>query len=417
MNKKIIISSLIGQIVEWYDFVLYGFFAPILAKLFFPHSNSIVALIEVYGTFAAGFLTRPLGGLVFGSLGDRYGRKNIFSATIFLMGMPSILIGLIPSYDMIGIIAPILLLLMRMIQGLSCGGEFIGSIIFLGEHSSITRRGFYSSLAWVGSLSGSLIASLTAVFLTSSFLNQSMVYKWGWRVAFILGGLAMIIGIYLRKRMDEPLIFKKNLIHNVSNRPILESFSTHKKSMTLIMGINIQLAVLSYLLIVYMPTYLATNLNFSMNTALFINTLSILSLIILTPFCGQLSDHIGRKPVLFFSTIGLILAAYPSYLMLISKSYLLITTGQLILILLAASIMGTSPSATIEQVPTSLRYTASSIPYNFIMSTLGGTAPLITTFFIHKTGNLLSPAIYLIICSIISLLFICKIKESFKKNL
>lgn len=417
MNKKIVASSLIGQVIEWYDFILYGFFASILVNIFFPHENHVVGLMEVFGTFAAGFLTRPLGACIFGNLGDRYGRKSIFSITIILMGIPSILIGLLPTYSAIGILAPILLLILRMIQGLSCGGEFTGSIIFLGEHAPNHQRGFYSSLAWIGSLTGTLLGSIAATLTTSS-LSQNSLYQWGWRLPFIFGGLAIIIGVYFRRMVDEPLIFKNTIMQgDTADKPFLEAFLNHKKSMALIMGMNAQLAVLSYMAIVYMPTYLSSILGLPINIALLINTISIFSLILLIPLFGWISDTVGRKPVLIFSILGIILFVYPAYWMINNKNYLMIGIGQSILILLAAAMMGAGPSAMIEQVPTRLRFVASSIPYNLIICILGGTAPLMATYLIHETGNILSPSLYLLACSIISLVAICKFPESFKKAL
>lgn len=410
MKKKVIAAGVIGEVLEWYDFTLYGFFAPILATLFFPTHDPFLSLLATFGGFAAGYLTRPLGGFVFGHLGDRWGRKRALALTLVLMAIPTFLMGLLPTYQDIGIWAPLLLILLRLLQGLSCGGEYTGSIIFLYEHAPKKRQAFFSSLAIMGSFMGGLL-SVAAITITTASLSQESLYAWGWRIPFLLGIFTAAIGFYTRLKVNETPIFEQVQKQGETIPiPFTQIFKTHKLTLMSIMGINIQVDVLSYVAVVYMPTYLIKIVGLPINEVMMLNMFLISTVMLTLPLFGILADRIGAKNLLTIAATGIMLMAYPVYHLFMQIHVGYIVIGEFIFGLFMAMGMASTPKIAASLAPPHLRYSTVSIAHGMCVALFGGTAPLIVTFLIDTTGNAMTPAYYIIMTTIITLLFALRLK-------
>ncbi|MCZ6469691.1 MAG: MFS transporter, partial [Candidatus Dadabacteria bacterium] len=285
---KNVVAGCVGNVLEWYDFALYGFFAPVIAKLFFPSDNQITGLLATFGIFAVGFLMRPVGAVIFGILGDKLGRKKALEISVIMMAVPTTLIGVLPTYETAGILAPILLTIIRLIQGVSVGGEFTGSISYVVENAPHPpgRRGFYSSWTVFSLLGGILLGSAIASLVTSVF-SDAQLHSFGWRLPFLLGLLIGLIGLYLRTGLDESPAFKKmKEAGELSKRPITDAFKYHWKEILIVIGATCVGSVNFYMIFVYMTTYLSTETHLLLSTALDINIISMIVLMVLTPFMG-----------------------------------------------------------------------------------------------------------------------------------
>lgn len=411
MKKNIIAAGMIGEILEWYDFTLYGFFAPVLAALFFPSHNPFLSILATFGGFAAGYLLRPVGGFLFGHFGDRIGRKKVLAYTLILMSAPTVLIGLLPTYQSIGILAPILLVLLRLIQGLSCGGEYTGSMIFLYEHAPEHRQGLFSSLAVMGSFIGGMF-SVAAVGITTATMSTMTLHAFGWRLPFLFAIFTAIIGFYIRMKIaDTPVFEQIKRQGNIIRIPLADILKQHKRKLFNIMGINVQVAVLSYIILIYAPTYLTKFVGLTLTQVMLLNIITISSIFVTVPLFGILADKIGAKPILIFSAIGTILATYPSYILFTTGNFELVLLGEVIFALLISSTMATGPKIMAGMVPAKLRYSSVSIGHGICDSMFGGTAPLIATLLINNTNNILSPAYYIILASLFTLFIVVQLQD------
>ncbi len=416
-RTKILASATVGNMLEIYDFALYGYFAPIIAILFFPHTDQFMSLLATFGVFALGFLMRPLGAVLFGYFGDRFGRKKALSVSILLMAIPTTLIGLLPTYSQVGAWAGILLLSCRLLQGLAIGGEFTGSIIYMTEHAPSKRRGLYGSWAMVGTFLGFLFASGVSA-LCSTALSTASLQLWGWRIPFITGFLLGIIGLYLRLRMPEtPSFINLQAKNRIVKNPLLSAFQQGYKPMILIAGLNSLPATSYYLSFVYLSSYIVNYLKLPLAKALTINTISMLILTLITPVIGLLSDKIGRKPILIIATLSFIVFSYPLFLLMQLGSFAAILSAQLGFTLLVAGLFSVIPATLVELTRANIRYTAISFPYNLSSAIFGGILPLLATFLIAKTANPLSPSFYLIFVAAIMSISLCFIRESFRKDI
>ena len=403
--------------LEIYDFMIYGYFAPIMAKLFFPTDNASLGLLLTFSIFAIGFLMRPLGAIIFGHFGDRLGRKKILAFAIILMAAPTTLIGLLPDYSQIGMWGGILLLICRLLQGLSMGGEFAGSILYITEHAPSGRRGFYGSWAMCGTFSGILLASAIAALLNILFSTESM-QSFGWRIPFLLGSVLGIVGYYLRRRMPEtPHFIAAQTEGKIVSNPVIKSFTHELPSMMRVAALNFLPAVAFYTLFVYLSSFMTTYLKISLDTALSINTINLIVLIFLIPVIGNWSDKIGRKPILISGTLGFIVFSYPLFLLLQTASFLNVFLAQACFSILIGFIFAALPATIVELTKTHVRYTAVAFPYNLSSALFGGTAPLLATYFISKTGNHLFPCFYLIISGLVTLIMVLSLNETYQEKL
>ncbi len=415
-RRKLIVPGIVGNILEWYDFSLYGYFAPIISVLFFPTSNQFLSLLATFGVFAIGFLMRPLGGILFGYFGDRVGRKKTLATAVILMAIPTTLIGLLPTYEQIGISAGVLLTICRLLQGLAVGGEFSGSIVYILEHAPTHRRGLYGSWAMFSAFAGLLLGSGVAAI--TGFLPDNLLNTWGWRIPFLLGIVLGGIGLYLRLLMPETPNFvaaqqKRQLVHN----PIKHAFKTACLPMFMSIGLVFLPAMGFYLLFVYLSSYMTTFLHIPLRTALSINSLSMLGIILIMPWMGLLSDKIGRKKILYLGAIGFITFSCPLFLLLQQATFMAVLCAQFCFAILVCFAYAAIPATLVELFNTNVRYTAMSFPYNLSNALFGGTAPLVATFLIGMTGNQLAPSFYLIFAGFIMLIFVYLLKESYQQSL
>ena len=415
--RKTVIVGVIGNIMEWYDFALYGYFAPVLAKLFFPSQDPAVSLISTFGVFATGFLMRPVGAAIFGHFGDRLGRRKALSASVLLMAIATAFMGLLPTYAQIGVTATILLTFLRLLQGISAGGEFTGSISFLVEHAPPSQRGFIGSWTTFSGVSGMLLGSGMGALVTF-LLSDEALNDWGWRIPFLLGLLTGAIGVYLRFGVEESPMFKKlKESGKVVRAPIKVAFRDFRREILTAIGVNWINAAAFYTVWVYNTTYLVTVTDLSLSSALLINTLSMIFLIVSIPIMGSLSDRVGRKPLLLSGCIGVACLAYPLYSLLSQGTFASALTAQLVFVVPISMLQGTMPTAMVELFPTSSRYSALSISYNIAFAIFGGTAPLVATQLISMTDDPLSPSFSLILGAVVSLFVIASMKEMYQEPL
>lgn len=414
---KLIIPGIIGNVLEWYDFSLYGYFAPVIAKLFFPTEDKFLSLLATFGVFALGFLMRPLGAAIFGHFGDRVGRKKVLAAAIILMAIPTTLIGLLPTYQSVGPIAGVMLLVCRLLQGLAVGGEFSGSIVYITEHSPNHRRGLFGSLAMFSAFAGLLLGSAVSAF-TGTFMTHDALVTWGWRVPFLIGFLLGFIGLYLRLRMPETPNFKAiKEEQKILANPVGHAFRKASLPMFKAVGLVFLPAMSFYLLFVYLSTYMTTYLKIPLDTALTINSMSMVMILIVIPLIGMLSDKVGRKPTLIIGALGFVIFSYPLFLLLQQGTFAAMLLAQSCFAILVSFAYAAIPATLVELVATNIRYSAMSLPYNVANAVFGGTAPLVATLLIGLTGNHSAPSFYLIISGMIMFIFILSIRESYNKTL
>lgn len=401
-TKKTLLAGAIGNVLEWYDFALYGYFAPVFAALFFPSDSPSVSLISAFGVFAVGFLARPLGALLFGYWGDTRGRRSALAWSVLLMAIPTCLLGLLPTYEAIGAIAPIALTLCRFLQGFSVGGEFTGSATFLVEHAAASQRGYVGSWAGFSAQIGALLGSGVGALIASSLADEAL-HQWGWRIPFVMGGFIAVAGWYLRTRVPESPAFETiRQTGRLATSPVRDVFTMQGRAVAKVIGLVWLHGVAFYLLYVYLTTYLVTVTNVPLATILILNTGCMTLLALLIPLMGAWSDRIGQTPLLMTGAAGIALLSYPSFLWLTSNNLPRMIAAQTLLTLLVACYMGPFFAAVGELFPTPQRYTGLSVGYNIGAAIFGGTAPLIATLFIEWSNNTLAPAFYLSLCATIS---------------
>lgn len=402
-NTRTLITGAVGNVLEWYDFALYGYFAPVFAAMFFPSEQLSASLFSAFGVFAIGFLARPLGALLFGYIGDTVGRRDALAWSVTLMAVPTVAVGLLPTYAMIGIAAPLALTLCRFLQGLSVGGEFTGSVTFLVEHAAPSQRGYIGSWAGFSAQIGALLGSGVGALVASSLTDEAL-HQWGWRIPFLLGSLIGFVGWYLRTRIPESPAFEQaRQAGALCTSPIREVFTHQRIAVARVIGLVWLHGVGFYLLYVYLTTYLSTVTTVPLATVLTINTMCMLLLAVLIPLMGRLSDTIGQKPLLLIGAVGLAITVYPSFIWLTSGDLSLLWGAYVWLTVLMSCYFGPFFAVVVELFPTQQRYTGLSAGYNIAAALFGGTAPLIATLLIEWSGNILSPSLYVILCALIAL--------------
>jgi MFS transporter, MHS family, proline/betaine transporter len=398
-ERRIVIAGLAGNVMEWYDFGTYGFFAAIIGEQFFPAHNPTVSLLASFAVFAVGFIGRPLGALIFGHIGDRSGRKRALMASVMMMAVPTMLIGLLPTHAQIGIAAPILLVVLRLLQGLAVGGEFTTSMVLLVEGAQRTRHGFVGSFAPVGAVGGMLVGSAVGAAITE-FLPADMVASWGWRAAFLFGLLIGAIVLYVRRRLppDAAIV----AIAEARHAPVVTAFKTQWRTILKIIGMILTLGIGFYLNFVYLSTWLVQYTGISHAEALALNCVGLGLQLPLLPLAGVLADRIGAKAVLLLSTLGFALFSWPLYLLISQGTIVAILAGQAVLALLQSGISGAVPAFMVEALPKHVRCTALSFGQNLAQACFGGTVPMIAVVLIGATGYPLAPALYLAAAGLVS---------------
>jgi MHS family proline/betaine transporter-like MFS transporter len=387
---RLIAAASIGNALEWFDLVVYGFFAVTIAKLFFPAGNDTVSLLLTLGTFGVSFFMRPLGAVVLGVYADRAGRKAALTLSILLMMAGTLLIAVMPTYASIGVLAPVGIVLARMIQGFSAGGEFGSATAFLAEHGA-HRRGFFSS--WQASSQGltTLLAAIFGAVLTSALTPEQML-SWGWRVPFFFGLLIGPVAFYIRRHIDETPEF---LAAQTTQRPLADTFTHQKERLALAIGAVVVGTVATYL-ILYMPTYAVKQLGIPASAAFSATIATGITQMIGAPIFGHWSDRIGRTGIMIGAATLFLLLAYPAFAVLAAHPRFGVLIGmQLFLGTIVSAYFGALPALLTELFPTQTRTTGMSLGYNIAATVFGGFAPFIVTWLIGATGSALAPSFYL----------------------
>ncbi|WP_414591713.1 MFS transporter [Ancylobacter sp. G4_0304] len=399
---RALVAGALGNALEWYDFAAYGFLAAIFAQNFFPESDAFVGLIAAFGVFAASFLMRPVGGIVFGHIGDRYGRRQALFISAGMMTFSTVAIGLLPTYATLGALAPVLLLVLRLLQGLSIGGEYTTSAIFLAENARPHRRGFIASFAGCGASGGTLLGSAVAA-VTATVMTSDDLAAWGWRVPFLLGILLGGFTLYLRgSAIPEPRrVPAAPDAHD--GLPLLLAFRIDGANMLRAAALNLTLGVGFYMLFVYLTTYMQQVDGLEERVSLQINTASMLAVLVLAPVFAALSDRVGRKLVVCAGLVGLVLFSWPLFRLLDAGTPGLALAGQLGFAVLIAAYAGPMPCVLVEMFRPETRCTALSLSYNVALGLAGGTAPMVAVYLVTREQFDMGPAVYLIAVSVVSL--------------
>ena len=398
-NHRNIIACIIGNILEWYEFSLFAFLSPVIASLFFPDKNGVVSLLSTLLVFAAGFVVRPLGSIFLGHLGDRIGRAKTLKLTILLLSISSVLTGLLPTYAQSGIIAPILLVICRLIQGFCIGGEFAGSMIYLSESANGKHRGFISSMTNNGSNFGVLLAVVACTSM-SGMISAENLSAYGWRILFISGGILGLTGLWLRRDLAESDTFL-NLKRNLPEKyfPLKHVFQHERKRMLQVFLLLFISACGSYTLMGFISTYLHEFLGVPLYQAYKMQTFFIIFSLAILPIFASLSDKIGRKNILYFSISGYFIFTLPIfwYLQVHQAWWLLLP-----LVIFYSAEQAVTPVAIVEMFPGKGRYTGISMAYNICMALVGGFSPFVNTWMIHYFNNNLMIAYYIMFCAFVS---------------
>ncbi|WP_084436135.1 MFS transporter [Aldersonia kunmingensis] len=394
--RRAIGASAIGNAVEWFDYGVYAYLTTHIAASLFPEGGNGV-FYTLLG-FALSFLIRPIGGLFWGPLGDKIGRKRVLAMTIILMASATLAVGVIPSYATIGIWAPVLLYACRILQGFSAGGEYGGAATFMAEYAPDKRRGFFGSFLEVGTLVGFTLGNAIALLLVNT-LDDTSMQSWGWRLPFLVAAPLGLIGMYLRSRMQDTPVFREleheNKTEETPGGVFKDLVTRFLRPVLTLFGLVIALNVVNYTLLSYMPTYLQTTLNMEESDALLVPLLGQLVMLFTLPFFGMLSDRIGRRPMWLFSCAALVVAVIPMYL-LIGTSLTGAIIGFAVLGLLYAPQLATISATFPAMFPTIVRFAGVAIGYNVATSMFGGTASAINEAIIGATGNNLVPAFYML---------------------
>lgn len=409
--KKAVTAAALGNAMEWFDFGVYGFVAFALGKVFFPSASPAVQTIAALGTFSVPFLVRPLGGVFFGLMGDRFGRQKVLSLTIIIMAISTFCIGLIPSYASIGIWAPILLLLCKLAQGFSVGGEYTGAAVFVAEYSPDRRRGFLGSWLDFGSIAGFVLGAGLVVLL-QTILDDAVFLDWGWRVPFFIAGPLGFLGLYLRHAAEETPAFTQQLAkmeqddrEAVKERPtmsIKEIFIKYRKSLLVCIGMVLVTNITYYMLLTYMPTYLSSSLGYDEQHGVLIIVVVMIGMLFVQPMVGFFSDKIGRKPFLLAGSIGLLVLSIPAFKLVGSDNLGLIFLGLLMIAVLLNCMTGVMASTLPALFPTRMRYSALASSFN-VAIIIAGVTPTAAAWLVEATNNLLLPAYYLMGAALIGL--------------
>jgi MHS family proline/betaine transporter-like MFS transporter len=404
-TRTVIAAGAIGNVLEWYDFAIYGYFAVAIGRAFFPKEDEVAQVLSAFGIFAVGFLMRPVGGALVGHIGDRLGRRAALTFSVAAMAIPTFMVGALPGFETLGMAAPILLTVLRMIQGLSVGGEYTTSIVFMVEHAPPGRRGLIGAVGCCGAIAGILLGSATGALLSATLSTDAMA-AWGWRIPFLLGLLVGLAGFVLRRRLDEGALPKA-----AGRSPLREVFRRHGGLLVRLAGLSTFNAVGFYLLFVYIVSWLQLADGIAPAHALAINSLSMLALLPCMILMGAVSDRLGRKPVLIAATVIAFVSAVPLFWLMHSDQRLWVQLGQLGFVLSVGMFLGAQPTLMVEEVPAAIRCTAIALGYNVTLGIVGGLSPLAATWLVERTADDLVPGYMVMAAAAVSFLSVLGFSE------
>jgi MHS family proline/betaine transporter-like MFS transporter len=407
-TRRMIAAGMIGNVLEWYDFAIYGYFATAIGRHFFPHEDAVAQLLSAFGVFALGYLMRPVGGVLIGHIGDRFGRRAALTLSVAAMAIPTFLIGLLPGYTTLGLAAPIALTLLRMVQGLSVGGEYTSSMVFLVEHAPDDRRGLMGALASCGACGGILLGSAVGAGFAAS-MSDVALDAWGWRIPFLLGLVVGIAGYFLRRHVLETLPAERR-----KRAPIVETLHDHWRIVLGFAGLSVLNAVSFYVGFVYLVSWLQTADGIAPARALEINSLSMAVLLPVMIATGLMTDRIGRKPVLLLACILGFVGAVPLFLLLNDPSDLSAQLGQLGLVVIVGLFGGAQPTIMVEAAPLAVRCTAVALGYNITLGVIGGLTPLVATWLVDRTGEEIAPAFLIMAAAAVTFVTLLRFRETYR---
>ncbi|MGV9633112.1 MFS transporter [Nocardia rhamnosiphila] len=411
-TRKSSIAGAVGNFIEWFDYSIYGFMAVTIAAVFFDDSDPTAAMLATFGVFALPVITRPLGGIVFARFGDRIGRKKTLAFVLIMMSLSSASIGLIPSYDSIGVLAPILLVVARVVQGFSAGGEFAGGAALIAESAPAARRGFLVS--WMPSSTGfGLLAGSLFSFVLAQTLTGEQLASWGWRVGFLVALPLGLIGLYIRLRLEEPQAFT-DLVEDgeVATSPLRETIRNHGSNVLRVAGIALGQTVCYYVVLVYTPTFMRTELGYTPSAALASTSLAITAYALTIPVAGKISDRIGRKPLMFIGAVAMLILILPTFSVLHSAG---LPTVAMLQVAVGGIALGcyTGPLVCtwVELFPTRVRYSGVSLGFN--LSVIASvSSPFVLTWLLGIVSSDLVPAGYVFLAVAISLATLFTVPET-----
>jgi MFS transporter, MHS family, proline/betaine transporter len=408
--RRVIAAGAIGNVLEWYDFAIYGYFAAAIGRAFFPEQDAVAQILSAFGIFAVGYLMRPVGGALVGHIGDNFGRRAALTFSVTAMAVPTFLVGVLPGYASLGVVAPIVLTLLRMVQGLSVGGEYTTSVVFMVEHAPPGRRGLIGALACCGAVGGILLGSATGAILSATMTAEAMA-QWGWRIPFFMGLAVGLAGYLLRRNIQETPRSSEG------RSPFVETVRQHGPLLARLAGLAVFNSVGFYLMFVYIVSWLQLADGIAPAKALEINTTSMIVLLPVMVLMGSLSDRFGRRPMLFAATALGFVGAVPFFWLMHHTHAGLVLLGQLGFVLAVGMFLGTQPSTMVEAVPPRIRCTAIALGYNATLGIVGGLSPLAATWLVQRTENELSPAFMVMAAAAISFLAALEFEESNKAAL
>ncbi|MFN3007052.1 MFS transporter [Mycolicibacterium wolinskyi] len=396
MQKRVLAGGSIGQFIEFYDFTLYGLSAVTLANLFFPSENALAGLLATFATFGVAFLFRPLGGLFFGALGDRIGRRKVLFITLLSIGAATTMIGLLPTYGTIGVLAPILLILCRLVQGFSAGGESVGAPAFVFEHAPLDRRGFWINVTLAATALPSVVGG-TLILVLSSTMSSEAFTSYGWRIPFLIALPLAFFGLWIRAKTEESEAFKQVLAKHEHKEysPIREAFRENRIRMLQVIFVMALTAMGFYFLSGYFVSYVQVTGNLSREQSLLANAVAMAMYAVLLPIGGMIGDRVGRKPMLIAGSVALALLSVPCFMLVTSGSLPLAIAGQLLFVVPMCIYGGGCYTFFVEIFTTETRFTSAAISYNVGYAAFGGTAPFIGTMLVSKTGLSAAPGVYM----------------------
>lgn len=406
--RRVIAAGMIGNVLEWYDFAIYGYFAAQIGRHFFPHEDAVAQLLSTFGIFAVGYLMRPVGGVIVGHIGDTLGRRAALTFSVAAMAIPTFLIGLLPGYETFGVLAPVGLTLLRVVQGLSVGGEYPGSMVFLVEHAPEGRRGLMGALGASGGTVGMLLGSAVGAAFSAS-MSTAALDAWGWCIPFLLGLVVGVAGYILRRYALETTIEEKR-----TRAPIVETLH-HWRVVARFAGLSVYSAVTFYIGFVYLVSWLQTADGIPPSRSLEINSFSMLSSVPVLIAVGWLSDRIGRKPLMLIASTGGLIGGLPLFWLLNHQSDLVAQVGQLGLVLLTGVYYGSLPAVLVEAAPPSVRCTAVALGYNLCTGLFGGLSPLVATWLVERTGDETAPAFLIMASAAVTLVTLFWFRETYRK--
>ncbi len=422
--KKVVGSSFLGNFIEWFDYASYSYLAVVITMVFFPSEDKMVGMMLTFGLFALSYLIRPIGAIFWGHMGDRKGRKWALSISILLMSGATFLIGCLPGFAAIGVAAPLLLLLLRMMQSFSAAGEYAGAATFIAEYAPSNHRGFYCSMVPASTAAGLLIGSFFATGMFAAWgADSQFVVEWGWRIPFWLAGPLGYITHYIRTRLEDSPVYTKMLEdlekkgEKSEKAPIKTLLKTYPRKTLIAFGCCVLNAIGFYIVLTYMPNYLGTVLNYDEASASIITNIVLIVYIAFIFLSGRISDKFGRKKMLIIACVGFIVLTVPCFFMMSTLNFAVILIAELIMALILTINDGTLASYLNETFPTAVRFSGFALTFNLANAIFGGSASAVSFWLIDISGNNLAPAFYMVVIAVIALIAMILSHEHTGKHL